>query len=113
MVKSHSRVVVHTASRSHARGTDSVRDGCVSPRCLPLPLASQNAREAEEEGGQREEGSKPTQVVPTGAVRGGDAGFDGIQPRGLCPVCAPPVSESHRALGDAGFAASGAMALGV
>jgi hypothetical protein len=55
---------------------------------------------------------KPTQVVPTGSVRGGDAGFDGIQPRGLCPVCAPPVSESRRALGDAGFAASGAMALG-
>jgi hypothetical protein len=85
--------------------------GC-HPARLPVPLASQNAREAEEEGGQRAEGRHPTQVVPTGAVRGGDAGFDGIQPRGLCPVCAPPVSESRRTLGDADFAASGAMALG-
>ena len=77
----------------------------MSPRGLPVPLASQNAREAEEEGGQREEGSHPTQLVPTGAVRGGDAVFDGIQPRGLFPVGAPPVSEGCCALHDAGFAA--------
>jgi hypothetical protein len=89
-----------------------MRDGGVSPRGLPVPLASQNAREAEEEGGQREAGSHPTQLVPTGSVRGGDAIFDGIQPRGLCPVCTPPLSESRRALGDAGFAASSTMALG-
>jgi hypothetical protein len=112
MVKSHSRVVVHTDSRSHARGADSVRDGWVSPRCLPVPLASQKASEAEEDGGQREEGSKPTQLVPTGSVRGGDAGFDGIQPRGLCPVSTHLVSESRRALGDAGFAASDAQEVG-
>ena len=36
MVKSHSRVVVHTGSRSHARGADSVRDGVCPLTCPSL-----------------------------------------------------------------------------
>jgi hypothetical protein len=84
----------------------------VSPHCLPVPLGSQNTSKVEEEGSQREEGSKPTQLVPPGSVRGGDAGFDGIQPRGLCPVSTHLVSESRRALDDAGFTASDVQEVG-
>jgi hypothetical protein len=45
--------------------------------------------------------------VPPGAVRGGDTGGDGIQPRGLFPVGPHLVSEGRGALRDAGFATSG------
>ena len=38
-----------------------------------------------------------------------DAGFGGIEPRRLCPVCTPLVPQGCRVLGDAGFAAPDAQ----
>jgi hypothetical protein len=77
---------------------------CEAPACEG-PLALERGREEREEGGQRAQGGQPTQAVPTSAVRGGDPGGDGIQPRGLFPVGAHLVSEGRGALSDAGFAA--------
>ena len=54
-------------------------------------------------------GRQSSQGVPTGSALGGDAGCGGIQPCGLFPVCAHPVLQGCRALGDAGFAAPDAQ----
>ena len=77
---------------------------CEAPACEG-PLALERGREEREEGGERAQGGQPTQAVPTGAVRGGDTGGDGIQPHGLFPVGAHLVSEGRGALSDACFAA--------
>ena len=77
---------------------------CEAPACEG-PLALERGREEREEGGERAQGGQPTQAVPTGAVRSGDTGGDGIQPHGLFPVGAHLVSEGRGALSDACFAA--------
>ena len=63
MVKSHSRVVVHTGSRSHARGADSVGWGGGTPMTCPS-LWPHRTREKQR---RRAASAKQAAIPPAGA----------------------------------------------